>query len=105
MADKLRGRWVEITSANADTTVFAIPKNKLADVKRVEVRNPTASAARIRLWDVWGTAAGEREQKFDQDVAAGASVVIETEAKKITTELVAQSTVVTVQLYVGVELT
>jgi len=102
---KLRGRWVEITSANTDTPVFSIPKNKLADVRKVEVRNPTASAARIRLWDVWGTEPAQREQKFDQAVAAGASVVIETEAKKITTELIAQSTVATVQLYAGVELT
>jgi len=102
---KLRGKWVEITSANTDKTVFSIPKNKLADVRKVEVRNSTASAARIRLWDKWGTAAGQREQKLDLDVAAGDSVVIDTEAKKITTELVVQSSVATVQLYVGVELT
>lgn len=101
------GKLVEITAANTDTNVLIVPLGKVLKLKRIEVRNPQASAARIRLWDSFTDYQGNSVsvQKADYTVAAGASVVLDVaDSKSILGTLVAQSDVVTVQLYVGGEL-
>jgi len=102
-----RGRWIEIATANEDASVFSVPKNKIAEITKVEVRNPTASDARIRIWDKFTDTEGTSQtiQKFDHTVVAGDSIIADVEeAKQLLGDVVAQSTIVTVQIYVGVKL-
>jgi len=102
-----RGVWKEITTANTDVTVMEIPKNKLAEIKKVEVRNPTTSDARVRLWDTFTDVekTSHRREKFDHTISAGDSIIADVEeSKQVLGKLVAQSTAVTIQIYVGVEL-
>jgi len=102
-----RGLSITITAADTDTLIANIPKTKVAVIPLIEIRNPTASVARIRIWDKYtiGTTAYS-DLKADYDVPAGETVVIDTkEAKHAVNQLVAQSTVAGVTLYVGIDLT
>lgn len=99
----VKGKYVDITTADTDTTVFAIPKNRICDILEIEIRNPTASTARVRLWDKYTIDATPISRvKADYDVAAGDTIVLDVkEAKHVIGTLVAQSTIGGVQIYVG----
>jgi len=101
-----RGKYVDITTPDTDTNVLEVPKNRYADILEIQIRNSTASVARVRLWDQYTVdATAKSVQKADYDVAAGDTIAIDTkEAKHIIGKLVAQSSVAGVQLYVGVVL-
>jgi len=104
---KKRGISVEIDTADTDKTVLTVPNNRIAYITEIQIRNPNASAARVRLWDKYTiNSTSYSKKKLDVTVAANDTVVFDTkDAKHVIGELVAQSDTVPVQIYVGVELT
>lgn len=101
--NRKRGIAVDITAADTDTDVFECPKNRTANILLIEVRNSTASDARIRLWDTYTiNATSYRKKKADYEITAGDTVSIRVEeSKHVIGKLVAQSTVAGVELYIG----
>lgn len=100
------GKYVDITAANTDTDVFEVPKNKIAVIRLIEVRNPNAAAIRFRLWDKYTIdTTAKSEQKADYQVAAGDTIVVDVkDVKRVIGKLVAQSDTAGVQAYIGAEL-
>jgi len=103
---KKRGIYKEVSDADTDTTILTVPNNRIAYITEIQIRNPNASAARVRLWDKYTIdTTSYSKQKLDVTVAANDTVVFDTkDAKHIIGQLVAQSDTAPVQIYVGVEL-
>lgn len=99
----VKGTYVDITSPDTDVDVFTVPKNRLCDILEIEIRNSTASTARVRLWDKYTIDTTTYSKvKADYNVAAGDTIIIDVkEAKHVIGKLVAQSSVANVQIYVG----
>jgi len=105
MFGKERSTAVYVDVADTDKDVFTIPALVIGKLLRVGVRNPTATDARIRLWDKFtdfeGT--GHSMKKFDHIVSAGTSKIFELNGdRQVIGKLVAQSTVAGVDVNVSV---
>jgi len=88
--------------------LFTIPKNMIGQVTRIDVRNPTASDARIRITDTYtpeGMAA-TTVNKMELTVKAGTQINIDIwEAIKLIGAVKVDSDVAGLSVVLGVELT
>ena len=101
-------KLVTISDPDTETTILAVPKNKIGYIVEVDARNPNTVAAVLTISDKFiptGSTSATVVNKVSWDLGASATRIEKEGLRKaIFGTVVAQATQASVVLYVGIEL-